>query len=225
MVYYVEDDKNIREIAVYALKQAGIDARGCADDAEFRVACAERVPSAVLLDIMLPDASGLDILARIRKDPKLKNVPVMMLTAKDAELDKVQALDSGADDYLSKPFGIMEMVSRTRALMRRSGRTSTDDERPALVVGDVTLWPERREATVGGGELQLTMREFDLLEFLMREPGVVFSREVLLQRVWGWDFDGGSRTVDVHVQQLRAKLGDAADLIETVRGVGYRIRG
>ena len=119
----------------------------------------------------------------------------------------------------------MEMVSRTRALMRRSGRTPSEDERPALVVGDVTLWPERREATVGGCELQLTMREFDLLEFLMREPGVVFSREVLLQRVWGWDFDGGSRTVDVHVQQLRAKLGDAADLIETVRGVGYRVRG
>jgi two-component system alkaline phosphatase synthesis response regulator PhoP len=174
---------------------------------------------------MLPDASGLDILARIRKDPKLRNVPVMMLTAKDAELDKVQALDSGADDYLSKPFGIMEMVSRTRALIRRATRSAPTDERTALVVGDVMLWPERRDATVDGNDLQLTMREFDLLEFLMREPGVVFSREVLLQRVWGWDFDGGSRTVDVHVQQLRAKLGDAADLIETVRGVGYRMRG
>ena len=149
----------------------------------------------------------------------------MMLTAKDTELDTVKALDSGADDYLSKPFGMMEMVSRTRALLRRSGREAAVQDKPAsLVSGDVTLWPERREVTVGDREVQLTMREFDLLEFLMRSPGVVFSRETLLQRVWGWDFDGGSRTVDVHVQQIRAKLGDASDLIETVRGVGYRVR-
>ena len=156
----------------------------------------------------------------------MENVPVMMLTAKDTELDTVKALDSGADDYLSKPFGMMEMVSRTRALLRRAGRASVvSDEPVALVSGDVMLWPDRREVTVDGREVQLTMREFDLLEFLMRSPGVVFSRETLLQRVWGWDFDGGSRTVDVHVQQIRAKLGDSSDLIETVRGVGYRVRG
>ncbi len=226
MVYYVEDDKNIRELTVYALGQGGIEARGCADDAEFRRACAERTPDAVLLDIMLPDADGLEILARLRRTPGLSNVPVMMLTAKDAELDTVRALDSGADDYLSKPFGMMEMVSRTRALLRRAGRDQQAQEKPhALVVDDVTLWPERREVTADGREVQLTMREFDLLEFLMRSPGVVFSRETLLQRVWGWDFDGGSRTVDVHVQQIRAKLGDSSDLIETVRGVGYRVRG
>ena len=225
MVYYVEDDKNIRELTVYALGQGGIEARGCADDAEFRRACAERTPDAVLLDIMLPDADGLEILARLRRTPGLSHVPVMMLTAKDTELDTVKALDSGADDYLSKPFGMMEMVSRTRALLRRSGREAAVQDKPtSLVSGDVTLWPERREVTVGGREVQLTMREFDLLEFLMRSPGVVFSRETLLQRVWGWDFDGGSRTVDVHVQQIRAKLGDASDLIETVRGVGYRVR-
>ncbi len=225
MVIYVEDDKNIRELSVYALGQGGIEAIGCADDAEFRRACAERTPDAVLLDIMLPDADGLDILARIRKTPGLSNVPVMMLTAKDAELDKVRALDSGADDYLSKPFGMMEMVSRTRALLRRAGREAASEGAESVVVGPVCLWPERREATLDGEELSLTMREFDLLSFLMKSPGVVFSRETLLQRVWGWDFDGGSRTVDVHVQQIRAKLGDHSDLIETVRGVGYRIRG
>ena len=225
VVYYVEDDKNIRELTVYALGQGGIDARGCADDAEFRRACAERVPDAVLLDIMLPDADGLEILSRIRKTPELKDVPVMMLTAKDTELDKVRALDAGADDYLSKPFGMMEMVSRVRALLRRAGRGPVRDESQALKVGRVELRPDRREATLDGNPLQLTMREFDLLAFLMKSPGVVFSREDMLQRVWGWDFDGGSRTVDVHVQQLRAKLGDASDLIETVRGVGYRVRG
>ncbi len=226
MIYYVEDDKNMRELTVYALTQAGIEARGCADDAEFRRACAERAPDAVLLDIMLPDADGLDVLARLRRTPGLSRVPVMMLTAKDAELDKVRALDGGADDYLSKPFGMMEMVSRTRALLRRAGREGPAPHEPqVLVTGDVSLWPARREITVGGQEVQLTMREFDLLEFLLRTPGVVFSRETLLQRVWGWDFDGGSRTVDVHVQQLRAKLGASAELIETVRGVGYRVRG
>ena len=226
VVYYVEDDKNIRELTVYALGQGGIEARGCADDAEFRRACAERTPDAVLLDIMLPDADGLEILARLRRTPGLSHVPVMMLTAKDTELDTVKALDSGADDYLSKPFGMMEMVSRTRALLRRAARAQATQEEPAaLSVDGVTLWPDRREVSVGGQEVQLTMREFDLLEFLMRSPGVVFSRETLLQRVWGWDFDGGSRTVDVHVQQIRAKLGDASDLIETVRGVGYRVRG
>ena len=225
VVYYVEDDKNIRELTVYALGQGGIDARGCADDAEFRRACAERVPDAVLLDIMLPDADGLEILSRIRKTPELKDVPVMMLTAKDTELDKVRALDAGADDYLSKPFGMMEMVSRVRALLRRAGRGPVHGEAQALRVGRVELRPDRREATLDAKPLQLTMREFDLLAFLMKSPGVVFSREDMLQRVWGWDFDGGSRTVDVHVQQLRAKLGDASDLIETVRGVGYRVRG
>lgn len=225
LVYYVEDDTNIRELTIYALRQAGIESEGFSDDAEFRVACAKRTPDAVLLDIMLPDTDGLQILKRIRRTPGLENVPVMMLTAKDTELDTVRALDNGADDYLAKPFGMMELVSRVRALLRRAGRSSTGEKNEVLSLGPLTLWPKRREVTLEGVELSLTQREFDLLEFLMRSPGEVFSREELLQRVWGWDFDGGSRTVDVHVQQLRAKLGEHSDLIETVRGVGYRARG
>ena len=225
MVYYVEDDDNLRDLTVYALTQAGIKAEGLRDDAEFRAACERQAPDAVLLDIMLPGTDGLKILGRIRATPGLSRVPVMMLTAKDTELDTVRALDSGADDYLAKPFGMMEMVSRVRVLLRRSQATGAERASKVLSVGPVELWPSRREVTLEGEELQLTMREFDLLEFLMRSPGEVFSREVLLQRVWGWDFDGGSRTVDVHVQQIRAKLGEHAGLIETVRGVGYRMRG
>ena len=203
MIYYVEDDDNIRGLTLYALRQQGIEAEGFASDSEFKAAVARRVPDAVLLDIMLPDTDGLEIMRRLRADQATATVPIMMLTAKDSELDKVVALDGGADDYLTKPFSLMELTSRCRALLRRGGMSN----RPA---------PET--LSVGGME-----REFDLLEYLMRKPGVVFTRESLLRSVWGWDFDGGSRTVDVHVQTLRQKLGDYADRIETVRGVGYRL--
>ena len=223
MIYYVEDDDNIRGLTLYALKQQGIEAEGFSCDSEFKAAVARRVPDAVLLDIMLPDTDGLEIMRRLRADSETATVPIMMLTAKDTELDKVVALDGGADDYLTKPFSLMELTSRCRALLRRGGMTKKVSD--TLSSQGSTLSPSRREVAVDGNEIKLTLREFDLLEYLMRKPGIVFSREALLQSVWGWDFDGGSRTVDVHVQTLRQKLGDHASCIETVRGVGYRFAG
>lgn len=223
MIYYVEDDDNIRGLTLYALKQQGIEAEGFSCDSEFKAAVARRVPDAVLLDIMLPDTDGLEIMRRLRADSETATVPIMMLTAKDTELDKVVALDGGADDYLTKPFSLMELTSRCRALLRRGGMTKKVSD--TLSSQGITLSPSRREVAVDSNGIKLTLREFDLLEYLMRKPGIVFSREALLQSVWGWDFDGGSRTVDVHVQTLRQKLGDHASCIETVRGVGYRFAG
>ena len=221
MIYYVEDDDNIRGLTLYALHQQGIEAEGFSCDSEFKAAVAKRVPDAVLLDIMLPDTDGLEILHRLRSSSDTATVPIMMLTAKDTELDKVVALDGGADDYLTKPFSLMELTSRCRALLRRGGKTKKTSD--ILSLAGISLSPSHRQVVVDGQEVKLTLREFDLLEYLMRKPGVVFSREALLQSVWGWDFDGGSRTVDVHVQTLRQKLGNRAGCIETVRGVGYRL--
>lgn len=224
VVYYVEDDNNIRELAVYALSRAGIEVEGVADDAEFRAACARRLPDVVILDIMLPGVDGLDMLRRIRQTPGMSRVPVMMVTAKSTELDIVTALDNGADEYITKPYGMMELVSRTRALLRRAPEWSARQVERALEVGPLSVSLDRREATCDGAPLDLTAREFDLLVHFMQNPGVVFTRETLLQHVWGWDFGGGSRTVDTHVLTLRQKLGDHAGLLETVRGVGYRLR-
>ena len=225
MIYYVEDDDNIRGLTLYALHQAGIEAEGFSCDSEFKAAVARRVPDAVLLDIMLPDTDGLEIMKRLRADKETATVPIMMLTAKDTELDKVVALDGGADDYLTKPFSLMELTSRCRALLRRGGMNRAAQESDVISCMGIVLSPSHRSVTAGGDEVKLTLREFDLLEYLIKKPGVVFSREALLQSVWGWDFDGGSRTVDVHVQTLRQKLGEYASCIETVRGVGYRFAG
>lgn len=223
MMYYLEDERNIRELTVYTLRQAGLEVEGFATDAEFRAACERRLPDAVLLDLMLPDADGLQVLSRLRTAPATCDIPVMVVTAKDTEIDTVVALDGGADDYLTKPFGMMELVSRCRALLRRANRLAKADD--TLRVGNVELSAARHEVTVAGSPVALTLREFELLAYMMARPGIVCTRESLLQHVWGWDFDGGSRTVDVHVQTLRSKLDGSDAVIETVRGVGYRLRG
>lgn len=223
MIYYVEDDRNIRDLTVYTLRQAGIEVQGFSSDAEFIKACEDVLPDAVLLDVMLPDSDGLTILARLRAHADTAEIPVMMVTAKDTEYDTVIALDSGADDYLTKPFGMMELVSRCKALLRRAGKASRSSDVRRL--GNLELSVSRHEVSVGGSAVSLTLREFELLAYLMERPGIVCSREGLLQHVWGWDYDGGSRTVDVHVQTLRGKLEGCDAVIETVRGVGYRLKG
>lgn len=227
MIYYVEDDKNIRDLAVYALVQAGYQTIGysCAD--AFFEALSEQLPDAVLLDIMLPGKDGIEILNEIRLNPRTAHLPVMMLTAKGTEIDKVHGLDCGADDYLAKPFGMMELVSRVRALLRRA-------QAPAISVGgkchcgSISLDADSRTVTAGGVDVSLTLKEFDLLQMLMNNCGHALSRSQLLESVWGFGFAGNTRTVDVHVQTLRQKLDDASagssSIIETVRGIGYLIR-
>ncbi|NBI31709.1 response regulator transcription factor [Enterorhabdus sp. P55] len=227
MIYYVEDGKNIRDLATYALNQAGFEVVGfsCAED--FENACSSQMPDLVLLDIMLPGKDGLEILESMRLNPSTRHIPVMMLTAEGSEIDKVQGLDLGADDYLAKPFGMMELVSRVRALYRRA-------ESPAIAVGgkckcgEITLDGEARTVRVCGEPISLTLKEFDLLQMLMNNCGHVLTRDHLLESVWRWDFAGNTRTVDAHVQTLRQKIAsasaEAASMVETVRGVGYVIR-
>ncbi len=224
MIYYVEDDANIRDLAVYALKQSGFEADGFACAGEFFAACKQRLPELVLLDIMLPETDGLEILHMLREDSSTCNLPVMMLTAKGTEFDTVSGLDAGADDYLAKPFGMMELVSRVNALLRRAAAPAmmADDE---FTCGPVTLVVSSHTVEVGGTPVTLTLKEFDLLRALVQNQGHVLSRRQLLEEVWGMTYVGETRTVDVHVQTLRQKLAaseEGADaLVQTVRGVGY----
>lgn len=224
MIYYVEDDTNIRELTVYALKQAGLDAAGYANADEFFAACRVETPELVLLDIMLPGTDGLEILRTIREDARMKTLPVMMLTAKGTEYDTVCGLDAGADDYLAKPFGMMELVSRVNALLRRvsTAAAAPNDE---LVAGPLVLTASAHTVTVNGEQVYLTLKEFELLRALMENEGRVLSRGQLLEDVWGVTYVGETRTVDVHIQTLRQKLSRACPGIEsaitTVRGVGY----
>lgn len=222
MIYLVEDDSNIRELVVYTLNRSQLETRGFALPSGFWAALAERLPQLILLDIMLPEESGLAILKKLRGQPEMAGIPVMMLTARDSEYDKVVGLDLGADDYLSKPFGMMELTARVRALLRRTA--AERQERP-YQAGGLAVWPKKHMVRVDGEEISLTRKEFDLLCLLMKSEEQVVTRERLIQEVWGYTFQGESRTVDVHIRTLRQKLGDAGDRIETVRGVGYRIRG
>ena len=223
MIYCVEDDDNIRELVVYTLDSTGLPAKGFPSGTEFKAALKNETPELILLDIMLPGEDGMELLSDVRKNSKTKNVPVIMLTAKGAEYDKVSALDMGADDYVTKPFGMMELVSRIRAVLRRSSRGKNTDE-PVLSTGKIKMDVLRHKVTVNGKEVVLTLKEFELLKKLILNLGVVLTREQLLEDIWGYNFDGETRTVDVHVRSLRQKLGKAGDQIETVRGVGYRIR-
>ena len=220
LIYNVEDDQNIREIESFALKNSGYTIMDfeCAKD--FYHQLAEKVPDCILLDIMLPDEDGLEILKKIRSIPDTRKVPIMMITAKTTELDKVKGLDLGADDYITKPFGIMELISRVKALLRRS--MNMEDEK-FLSAGDIFLDGEKHMVYVKDEPVDLTFKEYELLKLLIQNQGIVMSRDVIMERIWGIDFEGESRTLDVHIKTLRQKLKNAGTLIKTVRNVGYMI--
>jgi len=205
---------------IYALRATGFEAEGFSNGGEFFSALQATRPELVLLDVMLPGESGLSILKRLRASSATRKIPIIMVSAKGTEYDKVAGLDSGADDYLAKPFGVMELVSRVRAVLRRASPTSGSSE---LSAGPIHMNIEKYLVLAGGKELQLTPKEFSTLRYLMENPGVVITRDRLLEEVWGYDFAGETRTVDVHIRSLRQKLGEHADIIETVRGVGYRV--
>ena len=221
MIYLVEDDDSIRELVLYTLHTTGFEAEGFQNAAGFWQAVEKELPQLVLLDIMLPDEDGLHILKRLRAGAETADLPVMMLTAKSSEYDRVVGLDSGADDYLPKPFGMMELVSRVRALLRRAAKPAAEDK--LFTAGSLAVDVKRRAVTVEGEPVILTYKEFELLCYLLENRGVVLSRDQILTKIWDYNYSGETRTVDVHIRTLRQKLGDAGALIETVRGVGYRL--
>ena len=208
MIYCVEDDDNIRELVIYTLETTGLKAKGFAEGTAFMEALAFDTPELILLDIMLPGEDGLELLKKLKNSAKTKDIPVIMVTAKGAEYDKVIGLDSGADDYVTKPFGMMELVSRIKAVLRRSGRVQEQD---MLLVNGVSVDVKKHEVRVTGEIVTLTLKEFELLERLMRNQNIVLTRDQLLEDIWGYDFDGETRTVDVHVRTLRQKLGEKGD--------------
>lgn len=224
MIYLVEDDESIRELLVYTLNGQGLVAEGFAYPSDFWHAMEKKIPDLVLLDIMLPEEDGLEILQKLRKKKETKNIPIAMLTAKGSEYDVVKGLDGGADDYIPKPFRMMELVSRVKALIRRGGQEQPQDDEE-YVLGELYVSKKRHLVKVKGEEVTLTTKEFELLLLFLSNPGIVFSRAQLLDKIWGYQFDGESRTVDVHIRTLRQKLKDAGHYIETVRGVGYKVGG
>ena len=222
MIWCVDDDNTIRDIEVYTLTQTGFEAKGFADGISMLEALKTEKPELIVLDIMLPGKDGVEVLKEIRSNPETRKIPVIMATAKGTEMDKIQGLDTGADDYLVKPFGVMEMVSRIKAVLRRC---EPDEKEEVLSIGEITLSDKEHLVTVNGEKVVLTFKEFEILKLFMSNPGIVFSRDKLLSEVWGIDYLGESRTVDMHIKTLRQKLGDAGTIIETVIGVGYKMEG
>ncbi|MCI9189703.1 MAG: response regulator transcription factor [Lachnospiraceae bacterium] len=220
MIFCVEDDDSIRDLMIYTLHSAGFEAEGFPDGAGLLDALQTETPQLIMLDIMLPGEDGISVLKKLRHQPSTADIPVIMATAKGTEYDKVMGLDLGADDYLAKPFGMMEMVSRIRAVLRRTAPRDTD---PLLRIGRLELNPSTYTVFAGENRIQLTLKEYKLLRTFMENPGRVYTRDRLLEIVWGMDFTGETRTVDVHIGTLRTKLGECGDYIETVRGVGYRM--
>ena len=224
MIFCVEDDSNIRELVVYTLETTGFKARGFEDGRSFLEALALETPELVLMDIMLPGEDGLSLLKKLKSSTKTREIPVIMVTAKGAEYDKVKGLDLGADDYVAKPFGMMELVSRIKAVLRRTLKSGQETQ-DIMKAGDLEIDTKKHEVTAAGEVVNLTLKEYELLKRLMKNPNIVMTRDCLLEDIWGYDFDGETRTVDVHVRTLRQKLGEKGDIIKTVRGVGYRIGG
>ena len=222
MIFHVEDEQNIRDLVVFTLRMMGFEAEGFESRAELRRALEKTTPELILLDIMMPGEDGNAILRWLRANPRYRRIPVIMLTAKDTELDTVTGLDEGADDYIAKPFSMMELIARIKALLRRS---KGDADQPDLLVGKILLDSRAHRVLSDGQEVALTNKEFELLRFLMKNAGKAFDREQLLQAVWGTDYFGGSRTVDVHIQTLRQKLGLPGNQIETIYGLGYKMGG
>ncbi|MDD6023559.1 MAG: response regulator transcription factor [Oscillospiraceae bacterium] len=220
MIYLLEDDASIRELVIYGLESQKYEAVGFERPSEFWGAMAVKQPELILLDIMLPEEDGLSILKRLRAMEHTRRIPVIMLTAKKTEYDRVIGLDNGADDFISKPFGILELVARVRAVLRRAEPAEKPRE---CQLGELVVSPERHQVTVAGADVVLTSKEFSILWALIEQPGVVVTRQQLMERVWGYDSDRESRTLDVHIRSLRSKLGRAGRMIETIRCVGYKI--
>ena len=220
MIFCVEDDTSSRELMIYTLNSAGFDAKGFPESTEFWKAIETETPELIMLDIMLPGEDGIEILKKLRSKAVTKDIPVIMATAKGTEYDKVIGLDTGADDYLVKPFGMMEMVSHIKAVLRR---TAPKTSKNVLSTGKLLVSLDEHSVFANGEKVMLTLKEFELLRIFMENPGRVFSRDILLEKVWGTDYYGETRTVDVHIGTLRTKLGECGDYIETIRGVGYRM--
>lgn len=219
-VFLVEDEENIRDLVIYALNNAGFEAHGYENSSNFFNELASSRPNIILLDIMLPDEDGISILNRLKKDPNVSNIPVIMLTAKSSEIDRVKGLDLGADDYISKPFSLMELISRIKAVLRRSNIEYLEDY---ISLNNIYLNYNKRIIRVGNNIINLTYKEFELLYYLLKNKDLVLTREMIMNEVWGFDFEGETRTVDVHIATLRQKLGAEANIIKTIRNVGYKV--